>query len=94
MNIQYNIKKTQQKLARLERNFAMQKIKQRKKETRRKIELGGLVVKAKMDDLSKDVILGALLYAKENIQKEPGTMTLFKSKGEAAFMQYGDNNNG
>jgi hypothetical protein len=38
--------KAEQKVARLERNLALEKIKTRKAETRQKIELGGLVVKA------------------------------------------------
>lgn len=94
MNIQTEIKNHEQQIARLERNISLQIIKRRKAETRRKIQFGGLVVKAHMDEYPKDVILGALLYAKENIEKEPGTLTLFKSKGEAAFMKYGESQNG
>lgn len=91
MSVQAEIKKREQQVARLGRNLSMQKIKQRKAETRRKIQFGGLVVKAKMDEFPKDVILGALIHAKENIERELGTLALFKSKGETAFMEYGDN---
>ena len=86
MSIQSDIVKQTQLLAKLEKNLALQKLKRRKAETRHKIEMGGLVVKAKMDQYSKDVILGALIDAFENLQKDKAVKTLFKSKGEAAFM--------
>ncbi len=79
-----------QRVHRLERNLALVKIKERKAETRRKIELGGLVVKATLDRFSKAVILGALLDAMEQLEREPGTRLLFQSKGEAAFMGYAE----
>lgn len=82
------IKKQTQQVAKLERKLALEKIKRRKAETRRKIEFGGLVVKAKMDEYSKDIILGALLDVKEQIEADEGARALFKSKGEAAFMEY------
>ena len=82
------IVKTEQKLARLERQLALDKLKSRKADTRRKIEFGGLVIKAKMDLHSKDVILGALLDAREQIERETGSKALFQSKGHAAFMNF------
>lgn len=88
------IKKQQQKVARLERHLAREKIKQRKRDTRRKIELGGLVIKANMDKFSKAVVLGALIDAFENLQQSEAAKTLLQSKGEAAFMGYGDDKNG
>jgi len=85
------IKKQQQKVVRFERNLALEKIKARKKETRRKIEFGGLVVKANMDRYSKVVVLGALIDAFDNLSRDEAVKTLFQSKGEAAFMEYPDN---
>jgi len=85
------IKKTKQSIARLERNLALDTIKARKAETRRKIEFGGLVVKAKLDGFSKDVILGALMSAKEAIEGEAGAKALYQSKGQAAFMGFESN---
>ena len=61
---------------------------QRKADTRRKIEFGGLVIKAGMGEYSKDVILGALIDAAESLQKDQGAELLFESKGQAAFMDY------
>jgi len=88
------IKKQAQLVAKLERQLALLKIKERKQDTRRKIELGGLVVKAKMDHLPKSIILGALLDALEQIESNDGAAALFQSKGEAEFMGYGDHKNG
>ena len=82
------IKKEQQRIARLERNLALAKVKQRKADTRRKIEFGGLVIKAGMGEYSKDIILGALIDAAEALQKDQGAKLLFESKGQAAFMDY------
>lgn len=89
MNLELDIIKQKQKVARMERSLALQKIKRRKAETRHKIELGGLIVKSKMDKHSKAIILGALIDAYENLQKDDGIKTLFKVKGEAAFMGFG-----
>ncbi|GEM_PF-1246484 len=87
------IKKQQQLVAKLERQLALLKIKERKRDTRKKIELGGLVVKAKMDGYPKSIILGALIDALEQIENNDGALSLFQSKGEAAFMGYGDQPN-
>ena len=84
------IKKKSQEVAKLERKLALEKIKKRKAETRRKIELGGLVVKANMDTYSKDIVLGALVHAEKELKKEGGTKLLYQSIGQAAFMGHGD----
>ena len=63
MELQRKIKKKQQHLLKLERNLALQKLKERKADTRNKIEFGGLVIKSNMDKFSKAVILGALIDA-------------------------------
>ncbi len=84
------IKKKSQEVAKLERKLALEKIKKRKAETRRKIELGGLVVKANMDAYSKDIVLGALVHAEQELKKEGGTKLLYQSIGQAAFMGHGD----
>ena len=94
METNKKIKKTAQEIARLERKLALDKIKKRKAETRRKIELGGLVVKAKMDHLPKDIILGALISARKEIEKEATAKTLYQSVGQSAFMRYGEETDG
>ncbi len=91
MSTSKTIKKTEQTLARLERNYAIERIKERKADTRRKIELGGLVIKAKMDEYAKKIILGALIDAFENLNKDKAYETLYSAKGEAAFMEFDKN---
>ncbi|HEY2566755.1 MAG TPA: conjugal transfer protein TraD [Candidatus Aquirickettsiella sp.] len=88
METQNKINKKTQIIARLERKLLIDKVKERKKQTQRKIELGGLVIKAEMDKFPKDIILGALISARKEIQKNPDTKSLFQSIGNAAFMEY------
>ena len=94
MTTQNGIREKAQQLARLERSLALSKIKQRKAETRRKIQLGGLVIKAKMAEYNKAIILGALLDAYEQMQHDSTMIDVYQRKGEAAFMGYGDKTNG
>lgn len=84
----------QQTIARLERQYALEKVKERKRDARRKIEFGGLVIKAKMHKYPKDVILGALVYAVNQLKHDEASYKLFQYKGEAAFLNYGDKENG
>ena len=90
MKTETKIIKTEQKIARLERQLAMDKIKKRKADTHRKIQFGGLVIKAKMDVYPKDIILGALLDAAQRLENEVGTESLYQSKGHAVFMGFDD----
>ena len=88
METHERIVKKSQEIARLERKLARDKLKKRKADTRRKIEFGGLVIKANMADYSKEIILGALVNARKEIEKEPATQTLYQSIGKAEFMGY------
>lgn len=80
------IQSTEQQINRLERKQSLQKLKERKKNTRRKIELGGLVIKAKMSQYTKDIILGALVDAKQQIETNQENKRLFEVKGQLAFL--------
>ena len=71
----------------MQKYYESAKAKYRKGETRRKIELGGLVVKAGLDQEPKDVILGGMISASESLKNEPGTRELYKSKGARAFLK-------
>ena len=82
------ILKQEQKIARLNQNLALQRLKKRKKDTRQKIEFGGLVIKAKMDQYSKVIILGALIDAFEQLKRDTSAQKLFEAKGESAFMGF------
>lgn len=87
METQQKINKKTQTIAHLERKLAIEKIKERKKQTRRKIELGGLVIKAEMDAFSKDIILGALISVRKEIEKDNNVKSLFQSIGHSSFME-------
>lgn len=82
------IEKQQQTVARLERCLAREKLKNRKADTRRKIQFGGLVIKAGMDEYPKDIILGALIKARQEIERDGSARALLKSIGQAEFMEY------
>lgn len=63
---------------------------ERRKRTRHLIELGGLVVKSGVADLTGDdrtTILGALIWAAEKLQSEDGERAreLWAEKGKQAF---------
>jgi hypothetical protein len=63
---------------------------ERRKRTRRLIELGGLVVKARVVDLAGDdraTILGALLWMADKLQSDQGEQAreLWAAKGKQAF---------
>lgn len=77
----------EQKVNRLERQYARTRIQARKAETRRKIELGGLVIKSGMDKYPKSVILGALLDICAQIENDWQQHQLFLYKGEQAFLK-------
>lgn len=70
-----------------ERNLASLRSTQRKVETRTKIELGGLVIKAGLSDELRSVILGALLSSAEALNGANGDQLreMFKQRGDAAF---------
>lgn len=88
MDLDQAILKQSQILARAERHLALHKLKERKADTRRKIEFGGLVIKAGMNQHAKAIILGALIEAAEALKDNPDYAKLLKTKGEAAFMGY------
>lgn len=62
---------------------------ERKQDTRRKIQLGGLIKKAGLNDLPTAVILGLLLEAAEQLETEQAQETLkrWRLKGDIALSQ-------
>ena len=90
MSDRSEIQKTQRTVARLERQYALEQVRKRKRDTRRKIELGGLVIKANLSDLPKDVVLGLLVQAAYDLQNDEFLYHLYELKGQAAFMDYGE----
>ena len=87
MDTSKKIKKTEQQVAALELKVAAAKMKERRAETRSKIQYGGLVVKAKMDAYPKDVILGALISAYQEITNSDEAKRVFELKGKQAFLE-------
>jgi hypothetical protein len=67
----------------------------RKEETRRKIQLGGLVIKAGIADYPAAVILGALRLAANALNGEnaESTMARFQAAGDAMFSGEKDGGN-
>jgi hypothetical protein len=64
---------------------------ERRKRTRHLIELGGLVVKARVVDLTGDdrtTILGALLWIADKLQSDPGEQAreLWAKRGKRVFV--------
>jgi hypothetical protein len=62
------LKKIQHRLAYLHRQYARMKNLERKQDTRRKIQLGGLIKKAGLDGETTAVLYGLLLEAQEKLQ--------------------------
>jgi hypothetical protein len=86
MDTNAKIIKEQAKLNRLTLTSAKQKLQERRKDTRQKIELGGLVIKAELQDLPKDIILGGLIDLMERLNTEPELETVLRSIGKNAFL--------
>ena len=86
MELKDRIKKEEAKLNRLSLLQSKTKLLERRQDTRRKIEFGGLVIKADLAFLPKDILLGALISIKEQLDNESASELLFQSKGKAAFL--------
>jgi len=85
MDTREQIVKQKQSIARCENSLAQDKIKKRRADTRRKIELGGLVVKAGMDGFNKSVVLGAIVHSMQLIESDESHVMLFESVGNNLF---------
>ncbi|OJW47900.1 MAG: hypothetical protein BGO67_03145 [Alphaproteobacteria bacterium 41-28] len=77
-------KKLEQRKNRLKQLEASLNVQERKKRTRRLIELGGLISKAKLDDWSSNALLGGLLFLKEK-ESDSQQIDMWIHKGGAAF---------
>lgn len=85
-SINEQVKKQTLVVARCEKSLALEKLKKRRADTRRKIELGGLVIKAGMDGFNKAVILGALDHALDYIRQDLNHIQLLEQKGDISFL--------
>jgi len=76
-----------QKAIRLEQKLARLKSLERKEDTRRKIQLGGLIKKAGLDNEANAVLYGLLLDAAELLHRDDGQRYRddWRIKGDLAF---------
>ncbi len=77
-------KKLEQRKNRLKQLEASLNVQERKKRTRRLIELGGLVSKARLDDWNSNALLGGLLFLKEK-ESDSQQMDTWVHKGGVVF---------
>lgn len=84
-NVEEQKVKLQQKKNRLAAEEVRFKLKERKMRTRNLIELGGLVVKAKLDHLPVNALYGALLSIEEDLKNNDTIKATWILKGNAAF---------
>ncbi|WP_250310713.1 MULTISPECIES: conjugal transfer protein TraD [Rickettsieae] len=79
--------KLQQKKAKIITEEAKIKIIERKMRTRRLIELGGLIAKAKLDDLPTNSLFGALVSLKNELTEFPHIKDQWTKIGRNIFDQ-------
>jgi hypothetical protein len=84
-NVEEQKKKLEQKKHRLSIEETKLKLKERKARTRHLIENGGLITKAGLDHLPSNVLYGALLSLKEQINESQEIIAAWIVKGDAAF---------
>jgi hypothetical protein len=71
--------------ARLQSQEQKLKTLERKQRTRRLIELGGLIVKAELEELNNNTLLGALLSLKHNMTRNEAILSEWTEQGAKAF---------
>ncbi len=71
----------------MEASLAKLKLKERKADTRRKIQLGGLVIKANIADEAAAVILGILIDAAQEMGANEQLKENYRAIGDAAFKE-------
>lgn len=86
--------KLQQQQARLLSKSQKLKTLERKQRTRRLIELGGLVVKAQLEDLNNNTLLGALLSLKKQMSSDTNILNDWTDLGAKAFEENKQKNAG
>ncbi|HHW3676490.1 TPA: conjugal transfer protein TraD [Legionella pneumophila] len=90
MTMLEQIEKERQTIARCEKSLALEKLKRRKADTRRKIELGGLIIKSGLNIFNKSVILGGLDYIFEMANNDNSYLNFFESRGKQLFKMTSD----
>jgi hypothetical protein len=83
MTILKKIENEKQVIARTEKSIALEKLKLRRADTRRKIELGGLVIKSGLGKYDKPLILGAVKKIYNEISADSAVEKKLRDLGEA-----------
>ena len=78
-------------LDRIEKSSSLEKLKKRRADTRRKIELGGLLIKSGFDVYNKATILGAIVYVQQLITDDKNYLSLFENIGSNLFLELATN---
>ena len=78
--------KAKQRASRKQLELARLSEKERKLDAHRKIQFGGLVIKAGIDKYPKNVILGVLIDGLDNIKFDEAALKLYTAKGDKAFL--------
>jgi hypothetical protein len=81
-NVDEQKKKLEQKKSRLAIEETRLKLKERKMRTRHLIEVGGLVVKAKIDNLPTNTLYGVMLSLTKELQNNPDIKNSWKEVGK------------
>jgi hypothetical protein len=84
-SLSHQKEKLERQKARLQSQEQKLKTLERKQRTRRLIELGGLMVKAELDELNNNTLLGALLSLKSSIEKNETVIHEWTEQGAKAF---------
>ena len=86
-NIELAQEKLEQKKARLVMEETRLKLQERKRRTKRLIEIGALVVKAELDFLSSNAIYGGLIAMQKQLSQDESVISKWESIGKNAFEQ-------
>ena len=86
-NIELAQEKLEQKKARLVMEETRLKIQERKRRTKKIIEIGGLIVKAELDFLSSNAIYGGLIEMQKQLSEDKSIVSKWESIGKNAFEQ-------
>jgi hypothetical protein len=84
-SLSHQKEKLERQKARLQSKEQKLKTLERKHRTRRLIELGGLIVKAELDALNNNILLGALLSIKQQMTNNETIIHEWTEQGARAF---------
>lgn len=91
LTLAQKLERAAQRKAKAEQEQARLKTEQRKERTRQLIELGGLIVKAKIDHLPPTALYAQFLRIAEDAKIDPTRVTLWAREGGRHFQSEEDN---